>query len=91
MLEAHLATDGTFLRGQAYAVKQEKPGGPKLDPEMKILPVLRGLSNADFKETAIVAGPQGELWLPGTEIPACSDAPDLLEQRVGATVCGIFP
>ena len=91
VLEAHLATDGTFLRGQAYAVKQEKPGGPKLDPEMKILPVLRGLSNADFKETAIVVGPQGELWLPGTQIPACSDAPDLLEQRVGARVCGIFP
>jgi hypothetical protein len=91
VLEAHLATDGTFLRGQAYGVKQEKPGGPKLDPEMKILPVLRGLSNADFKETAIVVGPQGELWLPGTQIPACSDAPDLLEQRVGARVCGIFP
>lgn len=91
VLEAHLAADGTFLRGQAYAVKQEKPGGPKLDPEMKILRVLRGLSNADFKETAIVVGPQGELWLPGTEIPACSDAPDLLEQPVGARVCGIFP
>ena len=91
VLEAHLATDGTFLRGQAYAVKQEKPGGPKLDPEKRILSVLRGLSNADFKETAIVVGPQGELWLSGTEIPACSDAPDLLEQRVGARVCGIFP
>ncbi len=91
VLEAHLASDGTFLRGQTYAVKQEKPGGPKLDPEKKILPVLRGLSNADFKETAIVVGPQGELWLPGTDIPACSDAPDLLEQRVGATMCGILP
>lgn len=91
VLEAHLASDGTFLRGQAYAVKQEKPGGPKLDPDMKILPVLRGLSNADFKETAIVVGPQGELWLPGTEVAPCSDAPDLLEQRFGATMCGILP
>jgi len=91
VLEAHLAPDGTFLRGQAYAVKQEKPGGPKLDPEMKILPVLRALSNADFPQTAIVVGPQGELWLPGTEVPPCSDAPDLLEQRLGARVCGILP
>ncbi len=91
VLEAHLAPDGTFLRGKAYAVKQEKPGGPKLDPDMKILPVLRGLSNADFKETAIVVGPQGELWLPGTEVPMCSDAPDLLEQRPSANVCGILP
>ena len=91
VLEAHLAPDGTFLRGKAYAVKQEKPGGPKLDPDMKILPVLRGLSNADFKETAIVVGPQGELWLPGTEVPTCSDAPDLLEQRPSANVCGILP
>ena len=91
VLEAHLAADGTFLRGQAYAVKQEKPGGPKMDPEMKILPVLRSLSNADFKETAVVVGPQGELWLPGTEIPPCLNAPDLLEQRIGAPACGIFP
>src|ERR1700739_106659 len=87
VLEAHLAPDGTFLRGQAYAVKQDKPGGPKLDPEMKILPVLRALSTADFKETAIVVGPQGELWLPGTEISSCSDAPDLLEQRLATKVC----
>jgi capsule synthesis protein PGA_cap len=91
VLKAHLAWDGTFLRGQAYAVKQEKPGGPKLDPEKKILPVLRALSNADFPQTAIVVGPQGELWLPGTQIPPCADAPDLLEQRFGAVVCGIFP
>jgi poly-gamma-glutamate capsule biosynthesis protein CapA/YwtB (metallophosphatase superfamily) len=91
VLEAHLAADGTFLRGKVYPVKQEKPGGPKMDPEMKILPVLRGLSNADFRQTAIVVGPQGELWLPGSEVPPCIYAPDLLEQRPGALACGIFP
>jgi hypothetical protein len=91
VLEAHLGPDGTFLRGKAYSVKQEKPGGPKLDPEMKILPVLRSLSNADFRQAAIVVGPQGELWLPGTEVPLCADAPDLLEQRLGVKVCGILP
>lgn len=91
VLEAHLAPDGAFLRGKAYAVKQEKPGGPKLDPDKKILPVLRALSNVDFPQAAIVVGPQGELWLPGTQIPPCADAPDLLEQRFGAAACGIFP
>ncbi len=91
VLEAHLASDGTFLRGRAYPVKQEKPGGPKMDAEMKILPVLRGLSNADFAQTAVAVGPQGELWLAGTEVPACVNAPDLLEQRFGAVACGIFP
>lgn len=91
VLEVHLAADGTFLRGKAYPVKQEKPGGPKLDREMKILPVLRALSDADFKQTAVVVGPQGELWLPGTEVPPCVNAPDLLEQRPGSGVCGIFP
>jgi Bacterial capsule synthesis protein PGA_cap len=91
VLEAHLAPDGAFLRGKAYAVRQEKPGGPKMDPAMKIIPVLRALSNADFPQSAVVVGPQGELWLPGTEIPPCSNAPDTLEQRFGAAPCGIFP
>ncbi len=91
VLEAHLAPDGTFIRGRAVPVKQEKPGGPKLDQEMKVLPVLRGLSNADFPQSAVVVGPQGELWLPGTEVPPCGNAPDLLEQHFGANPCGIFP
>ena len=91
VLEVHLAADGSFLRGKAYPVKQEKPGGPKLDAEMKILPVLRALSNTDFPQTAVVVGPQGELWLPGSIVPPCVKAPDLLEQRFTATPCGIFP
>lgn len=91
VLEVHLAADGTFLRGKVFPVKQEKPGGPKLDSEMRVLPVLRGLSTADFRETGIVVGPQGDLWLPGTVISPCSNAPDLLEQRLNQGVCGIFP
>ena len=88
ILEAHLGPDGMFRGGHAYPVKQEKPGGPKMDPEMKILPVLRALSQADFKDTAIVVGPQGELGVP---LPPCAHAPDLLEQRFNAVPCGIFP
>ena len=91
VLEARLAPDGTFLGGQIYPVRQEKPGGPKLDPSLAILPILRSLSRTDFPDTGIVAGPRGELWLPGTRIPECSNAPDLLEQQPGARSCGTFP
>jgi hypothetical protein len=91
VLEAHLAADGTFLGGRVYPVKQEKPGGPKLDPAARILPVLRGLSNTDFGPNAVVVGPRGELGLPGTIIPPCSNAPDLLEQPLNSSLCGIFP
>ncbi len=91
VLEAHLGMDGSFVRGQIYPVKQEKPGGPKLDPAMRIIPILRSLSTADFRQDAIVVGPRGELYLPGTEVPECSNAPDLLEQPVGAQPCAVFP
>jgi hypothetical protein len=91
VLEAHLLPDGDFLRGQVYPVKQEKPGGPKLDPDSRIVPILRSLSHVDFPDTGVVAGPRGELWLPGTRIPECSNAPDILEQQPGTTPCGIFP
>jgi capsule synthesis protein PGA_cap len=91
ILEAHLAPDGSFLYGQVYPVKQEKPGGPKLDPAMSILPILRSLSIADFHQNAITVGPRGELWLPGVAVPDRSNAPDMLEQRFGTRPCGIYP
>jgi capsule synthesis protein PGA_cap len=91
VLEAHLAADGTFLRGRVYPIKQEKPGGPKVDPAARIIPVLRDLSNVDFRQSAVVVRPNGELWLPGTEVPPCSNAPDLLEQLLNQSLCGIFP
>jgi hypothetical protein len=91
VLEAHLAPDGTFLRGQVHAVKQEKPGGPKVDPALRIVPILRSLSKNDFHNTGIAVGPRGELLLPGTVIPECSNAPDLLEQPLTAKECALAP
>src|SRR5262249_25563448 len=40
ILEVHLAPDGSFFRGQVHPVRQEKPGGPKLDPQLSIVPIL---------------------------------------------------
>jgi hypothetical protein len=91
ILEAHLAPDGSFIGGQVYPVKQEKPGGPKLDPAMGIVPILRDLSATDFGQNGVSVGPQGQLWLPGVPVPECSNAPDLLEQSPGARPCGIYP
>jgi hypothetical protein len=91
VLEAHIAPDGTFLKGQIYPVKQEKPGGPRLDLAMKIVPILRALSHDDFRKGAIVVGPRGELWLPGSEVPECANAPDLLEQPLGGKPCANVP
>ena len=91
ILEAHVLPDGTFLRGQVYAVKQDKPGGPKLDNSLAIVPILRELSRSDFGGTAVVVGPRGEVWQPGTIVPACSNAPDPLEQAAGMRACADFP
>ncbi|HWX53457.1 MAG TPA: CapA family protein [Verrucomicrobiae bacterium] len=70
ILEAHLGPDGSFLGGCAYSVKQIKPGGPKLDPEMAILPVLRSLSEKDFGVNGVRVGAQGELTPPSGQGPA---------------------
>jgi hypothetical protein len=64
ILEAHLGLDGTFLGGRVHPVRQEKPGGPKLDPAMSIVPILRELSTADFGENAVRVEDDGELSSP---------------------------
>lgn len=64
ILEAHLGLDGSFRSGRVYPVKQEKPGGPKLDPKMKIVPVLRDLSTSDFGSNAVTVSADGMLTPP---------------------------
>lgn len=61
ILEAHLGLDGTFLSGKAYPVKQEKPGGPKMDGGMAILPILSQLSISDFGDNSVNVGEDGRL------------------------------
>ena len=68
ILEAHLAMDGTFRSGKVYPVKQDKPGGPKLDSEMKIVPILRSLSTTDFGDNSISVSDDGGLMAPNQKI-----------------------
>jgi hypothetical protein len=86
ILEARLGPDGTFLGGHAYPTKQDKPGGPKLDPEMRILPIVRELSKIDFGENAVLVGDQGELAPPPQQLPPC-DLLQILNLLSGPAPC----
>jgi hypothetical protein len=64
VLEVRLAPDGAFLGGRAHPARQEKPGGPHLDPAGAVLPVLRRLSAEDFGASAVRVGDDGSLEAP---------------------------
>jgi poly-gamma-glutamate capsule biosynthesis protein CapA/YwtB (metallophosphatase superfamily) len=64
VLEAELGSDGAFIRGRIHPVKQIKPGGPLLDPDAAIIPVIRALSEEDFGARAVVVTDDGELLPP---------------------------
>jgi hypothetical protein len=86
ILEARLGLDGTFLGGRAYPTKQDKPGGPKLDPEMRILPVVRELSRIDFGQYAVLVADDGTLTVPQAALPECT-VMDLLNLASGPRNC----
>ncbi|HEU4383232.1 MAG TPA: CapA family protein [Anaeromyxobacteraceae bacterium] len=65
VLEARLGPDGAFLGGRVHPVRQEKPGGPRLDPQGQVIPLLRSLSEADFGESAVRVEADGTLVAPG--------------------------
>lgn len=70
VLEARLAKDGTFLGGRIHPARQERPGGPKLDPTGAVLPVVRKLSQEDFGPAAVEVGDDGSLSAPsGGPVP----------------------
>ncbi|HEU4388810.1 MAG TPA: CapA family protein, partial [Blastocatellia bacterium] len=64
ILEVNLAPDGTFVDGMVYPVKQEKPGGPFLDSEFGIIPIVRDLSKEDFGNRAVVFEDEGLIFPP---------------------------
>jgi poly-gamma-glutamate capsule biosynthesis protein CapA/YwtB (metallophosphatase superfamily) len=61
ILEVSLGSDGSFQGGSVYPVKQERPGGPKLDKDMSILPILRDLSKTDFPYSNVEVSESGNL------------------------------
>jgi poly-gamma-glutamate capsule biosynthesis protein CapA/YwtB (metallophosphatase superfamily) len=61
ILEVKLGCDGAFLGGRLHPVKQIKPGGPLLDAEGAVIPLVKQLSEEDFGATAVRVGEKGEL------------------------------
>jgi len=68
VLEVRLAPDGTFLGGKIHPARQEKPGGPRLDPAATIVPLVRRLSVEDFGPSAVRVGEDGTLSPPGRPV-----------------------
>ncbi len=64
VLDVRLACDGAFLGGRLHPVKQIKPGGPLLDPEAAVIPLVRQLSEEDFGKSAVRVSEKGELTAP---------------------------
>lgn len=64
VLEVRLAADGTFLGGRVHPARQERPGGPRLDPTGAVIPVLRRLSEEDFGAAAVRVADDGTLTPP---------------------------
>jgi len=64
ILEVRLANDGMFLKGQIHPVKQERPGGPRLDRSGAAISLIRQLSAEDFGATAVRVSSDGTLSPP---------------------------
>ncbi len=64
ILEIDIDNEGKFLSGKIHPLKQEKPGGPKTDPEKKVISVIKSLSQEDFADTSIKVAEDGAISFP---------------------------
>ncbi len=67
VLEAHLGPDGAFRFGKIHPAKQQKPGGPHLDPSGEIIGKVRALSAEDFGATAVKVEADGVISPPSAQ------------------------
>ena len=73
VLEVRVAPDGTFLGGKIHPARQDRPGGPKLDPAGAVIPVVRRLSQEDFGPAAVSVADDGTIAPPGGPVAARGD------------------
>lgn len=64
ILEVDINNEGKFLSGKIHPLKQEKPGGPKIDSSKQVISVIKSLSEQDFSATAIKVSEDGTLSFP---------------------------
>jgi hypothetical protein len=70
VLEVKLAPDGKFLGGKIHPARQERPGGPRLDPSGAIIPVVRRLTTEDFGATGVKVADDGTISPPEGPVAA---------------------
>ena len=61
ILRVTLDDEGRFVSGRIESTQQLRPAGPTLDPERKVLALLRQLTNAAFPNGALEIGEDGSL------------------------------
>jgi poly-gamma-glutamate capsule biosynthesis protein CapA/YwtB (metallophosphatase superfamily) len=61
VLEADLASDGTFLGGQIFPTRQTGKGIPELDPEGKAITLVRLLTAEDFPQSGAPISGNGRI------------------------------
>jgi poly-gamma-glutamate capsule biosynthesis protein CapA/YwtB (metallophosphatase superfamily) len=70
VLEVTVAPDGTFAGGRIHPARQEKPGGPRLDPSGAVIGVVRRLSQEDFGPSAVTVADDGTIGPPAKPVAA---------------------
>jgi hypothetical protein len=63
ILEVTLGKDGRLVKARVVPTMQPMPGGPKLDPQSQVIPILRELSAADFGAAAPTFGDDGQVTI----------------------------
>jgi hypothetical protein len=54
--------EGEFLRGEVVPVYQAGEGGPRIDPEGRVIEKLKELTESDFPDQELVVDADGILW-----------------------------
>jgi len=61
LLKVMLTPTGEFIAGEILPIKQESPGGPRYDPERRVIRELQYLTAADFPETLVTIRDDGKI------------------------------
>lgn len=61
IVKLNLASDGRFLSGQAWSIKQPGRGGVQLDPQGRAVQLLRSLTASDFPKGQLQIASNGKL------------------------------
>lgn len=70
VLDVELDAEGRFVSGRVHPTRQLAPGGPALDPDGAVIPLLRRLSHQDFPETGVHVTDEGELLVRAPDVAA---------------------